>query len=229
MSHPPNASTRYIGLDIHKHYALAIGVDAARQPVFGPHRVSVQKLESWVRKHLTRHDHIVMEMTTNTYLFYDVLKPRVASVIAVHPPHVKLIVGAKVKTDKKAATALAQLHAVGLLEGVWMPPQRVRDLRALVAQRDKMVRLSTIAKNRLHAVLHRTRLALEIPEKKHLFTPENRGWWENLPLAELEKERLLSDLDTLEFAQKQVARLEGNSRSKNAQKGAQKTSFAQGI
>lgn len=40
-----------------------------------------------------------------------------------------------------------------------MPSQAVRDQRALVAGRTKMVRLSTQAKNRLHAVLHRHHLA----------------------------------------------------------------------
>jgi len=49
----------------------------------------------------------------NTYLFYDTLFPLVGSVIAVHPPNVRLVTGVKVKTDKKAALSLAQLHAAG--------------------------------------------------------------------------------------------------------------------
>lgn len=49
--------------------------------------------------------------------------------------------------DKKAALALAQLHAARLLP--------VRDLRALVEQRRKHVNLITSVKNRLHSVLHR--------------------------------------------------------------------------
>jgi hypothetical protein len=80
------------------------------------------------------------------YEFHDALSSRVHSVIAVHPPNVALVTNAQVKTDKKAALALAQLHAAGLLTGVWIPPHEVRDLRSLIARREKMVRLSTIAK-----------------------------------------------------------------------------------
>jgi hypothetical protein len=39
----------------------------------------------------------------------------VYSVIAVHPPSVALVTNAQAKTDKKAALALAQLHAAGML------------------------------------------------------------------------------------------------------------------
>lgn len=73
-----------------------------------------------------------------------------------------MVTNAQVKTDKKAALALAQLHAAGLLTGVWIPPYPVCDLRSLIARREKMVRLSTMAKNRLHSMLHR----------HHLITPE---------------------------------------------------------
>jgi hypothetical protein len=102
-------------------------------------------------------------MTTNTYLFHDTLPPLVHSVIAVHPPNVPLVTNVHVKTDKKAAETLAQLHAVGMLKGVWIPPHEVRDLRALIAHREKLVQLSTMAKNRLHAMEHR----------KHLVLPDN--------------------------------------------------------
>jgi transposase len=199
-----NGPTRFFGLDIHKEYFVAVGVNAQREVVFGPQRVSNYQLDEWVARVLTTQDSVVLEMTTNTYLFYDTLVSLVHSVIAVHPPNVALVTNVKVQTDKKAALALAQLHAAGLLEGVWIPPQEVRDLRALIARREKMVRLSTMAKNRLHSMLHRNHLIL--PEKP--FAPEQRSWWESLSLSSTEQFLVRSDLDTLEFAQKQVAQAE---------------------
>jgi transposase len=196
--------TRFFGLDIHKEYFVAVGVDAQREVVFGPQKVSNHQLDEWISRVLTIQDTVAVEMTANTYLFYDTLLPHVHSVIAVHPPNVPLITNAQVKTDKKAALALAQLHAAGMLTGVWIPPHEVRDLRALIARREKMVRLSTMAKNRLHAVLHRNHLVL--PEKP--FAPEQRSWWESLPVSETEQFLVRSDLDTLEFAQKQVEQAE---------------------
>jgi transposase len=150
--------TRFIGLDIHKAYFVAVGVDAQKQVVFGPQTIPNYQLDAWVLKFLQPADAVVVEMTVNTYLFHDVIAPHVHSFIAVHPPNVTLVTGVKVKTDKKAALTLAQLHAVGMLEGVWIPPEPVRDLRAVIAQREKMVRLSTQAKNRLSSLLHRRHL-----------------------------------------------------------------------
>ena len=196
--------TRFIGLDIHKEYFVAIGINQQREIVFGPRRVSVYQLEDWILRYLTKEDTVVLEMTTNTYLFYDALLPHVHSVLVVHPPHVALVTKVSVKTDKKAALALAQLHAAGLLEGVWIPPHSVRDLRALLAQREKMVRLSTMAKNRLHSLLHRNHLIL--PGKS--ISPDQREWWNELALSETEQVMVSSDLDTLEFAQKQIEKIE---------------------
>jgi transposase len=207
------SSTRFFGLDIHKEYFVAVGVNAQREVVFGPQRVSNYQLDTWGLRVLTPQDSVVLEMTTNAYLFYDTLLPHVDSVIAVHPPNVTLVTGAQVKTDKKAALALAQLHAAGLLTGVWIPPHEVRDLRALIARREKMVQLSTMAKNRLHSMLHRNHLIL--PEKP--FSAGQRAWWESLSLSATEQLLVRSDLDTLEFAQKQVEQVEECLKRESAQ------------
>jgi len=197
---------RFIGLDIHKKYFVAAGVDDKLHPVLGAYEAPMRCLERWAKKNLTSEDAVVVEMTTNTYAVYDTLQPLVHSVTVVHPPHVALIVRAQVKTDKKAAFTLAQLHAAGLLPGVWIPPLEVRELRALVAHRRKMVKLASIAKCRLHAVLHRH--DLELPEGWEPFSAEMRVWWEHLKLSPLERQLLRSDLATLDFAKSQVGSME---------------------
>jgi transposase len=197
---------RWIGLDVHKHYLVAIGVDQEKQQVFGPSRVTYPQLEAWITKHLTKADAVVLEMTTNTYQLYDELSPHVASVTVVHPPHAALVVRAQVKTDQRAALALAQLHAAGLLPAVWIPPAEVRELRALVAQRAKMSRLVAQAKNRLQALLHRHHIVP--PDGLDIYASDVRSWWLLLPLTAMEKVRVQCDLDTLAFAKGQVTQLE---------------------
>jgi transposase len=197
---------RFIGLDIHKKYFVAIGVDSKMNQVFGPYEAPMRYLERWAKKNLAPEDAVVLEMTTNTYVVYDTLKPLVHSVTVVHPPHVALIVRAQVKTDKKAALNLAQLHAAGLLPGVWIPPVEVRELRALIAHRRKMVKLSSIAKCRLHAVTHRH--DFELPEGWEPFSEEMRVWWEHLKVSSLERYCLMSDLATLDFARSQIKIIE---------------------
>ena len=39
---------RFIGLDIHKKYIVAIGVNADQETVFGPFQFPVQTLARWV-------------------------------------------------------------------------------------------------------------------------------------------------------------------------------------
>lgn len=196
--------TRYIGLDVHKHYLVALGVDADLNVVLPLRRVELSNLEGWMKKTLTKADEVVLEMTTNTWQLYDELSEYAGKVTVVHPPHVALITRSQVMNDKIAASILARLLAKGLLVGIWVPPQEVRELRGLVAQRQKMTRLATQAKNRLHAVIQRHHLK---PPAGNPFAKTNNDWWASLSLGRLEKMNLQSDLETLQFAQQQEARL----------------------
>ena len=62
----------------------------------------------------------------------------------------------------------------------------------------------SFGKNRLHSLLHRNHLVL--PGKP--FSPDQREWWNDLALSETEQVIVSSDLDTLEFAQKQIEKIE---------------------
>ena len=203
---PLCAPTRWMGLDIHKAYFVATGVNASKEPVFGPMRVDNHGLKDWVTKHLAKTDAVVMEMTTNTYIMHDTIAPYVHSVCVVHPPHVALITRAQVKTDRKAALGLAQLHAAGMLSAIWIPPQPIRDLRSLVAQRWKMVRLGSVAKCRLSNVLHRHHL--DAPDGSQPYLAKLKDWWMALPVQGVERSNLECDWETVEFAERQKKRCE---------------------
>lgn len=195
---------RYIGLDVHKHYLIAVGVDEELNGVLPVRRVEFSYLETWMKKTLTKQDEVALEMTTNTWQLYDELCEYAGSVLVVHPPHVALITRSQVMNDKIAASILARLLAKGLLVGVWVPPQDIRELRGLVAQRKKMTGLATQAKNRLHAVLQRHHL---LPPQGNPFHEAQQKWWLALPMGPLEKGNVQSDLETLQFAQRQQERL----------------------
>ncbi len=197
---------RYIGLDVHKYYLIAIAVDGDLNKVYGPQRVELSQFEKWIKKTITKQDAVVFEMTANAWHIHDELLPYAYSVTVVHPPHVALIVRAQVMNDKIAAMQLARLHAKGLLVGIWVPPREVRDLRTITIQRQKMIRLKTQAKCRLQATLHRYHILP--PEDVKLFSEENEPWWRELPVSILEKVRIESDLATLAFAEGQIQSLE---------------------
>ncbi len=100
---------RYIGLDVHKHYLIALGVDADLNVVLPARRVELFRLDGWMKKNLTKQDEVVLEMTTNTWQLYDELVEYAGSVTVVHPPHVALITRSQVMNDKIAASILARL------------------------------------------------------------------------------------------------------------------------
>lgn len=184
-------SIRYVGLDVHKHYVMVGAVDQTQQTVLPPRKVALVELESWAQKHLLPTDHVALEATTNAWYVHDLLEPLVGRVLVAHPPQVKLIAAAMVKTDKKDTMTLAKLLAVNLLPTVWVPPVHVRDLRALLAHRRRLVSQQTQCKNRLQSILHRHHIVPPVSKPYH---PDQRDWWLNLDLAAGDKLRIRQEL-----------------------------------
>lgn len=113
--------TRFLALDVHKHYVMLGAVDATQKIVLPPRRLSFGELELWQQKHLSDADAVVLEATTNAWHLYDQLSLRAASVTVAHPLLVKLITAARVKTDRRDTIHLARLLAAGLIPAVWVP------------------------------------------------------------------------------------------------------------
>jgi transposase len=126
---------RYVGLDVHKHQVTVAAVDSQQRMALTPHKVAVERFAAWARQHLQSTDHIALKATTNSWTFHDQLKPLVAEVAVANCFQVKLISASARKTDKQDALVLAKLLAAYLLPTVWVPPQPVRELRALTSHR----------------------------------------------------------------------------------------------
>ena len=71
----------------------------------------------------------------------------------------KLISAARVKTDARDTIKLARLLAAHLIPAVWVPPVAVREVRALVSHRKRLVQQRMQARNRLQGVLQRHNLS----------------------------------------------------------------------
>lgn len=186
---------RYVGLDVHKHYVMVGAVNAAQAVVLPPRKVSLAELEGWAKKHLRPTDEVVLEATTNAWFLYDLLEPLVERVVVCHPPQVKLIAAALVKTDKKDTMTLAKLLSVNLIPPVWVPPTYVRELRALINHRQRLIAPQTRLKNRLRSLLQRHQV---VPPGGELFAAANRPWWLGLRLTSSEKLRARQDLVLLD-------------------------------
>jgi len=200
-----NLQQRYVGLDVHKHYVMVGAVNAAQETVLPPRKVSLLEFEGWAKKHLRPTDEVVLEATTNAWYVYDLLVPLVARVVVGHPPLIKLIAAAVVKTDKKDTMTLAKLLAVNMIPAVWVPPAPVRELRALISHRQRLISQQTRLKNQLRSLLHRQHL---VPPDGPLFGVANRPWWLGLSLSPSEKLRARQDLTLLDQLAPLIAEVE---------------------
>lgn len=190
-----NQTQRFAALDLHKRYVVAGAVDREQAVVLKPRRVSLVELEDWAKRQLLPTDSVVLEASTSAWFVHDQLEPLVHRVVVVHPYHVKLIAASMVKTDKIDTLVLARLLAANILPGIWVPPPHVRELRALIAHRQHLVKQRTAAKDRLHSVLHRHSI---IPLEGNLFSDAAQGWWANLTISGSERLRVRQNLSIAE-------------------------------
>jgi transposase len=197
---------RYLALDVHKHYLVAGGVNAQQEIVMPPRRFDFGEWAIWSAKNLRATDALVLEATTNTWTFYDQIAPRVGRCVVAHPGLVKVIAAARVKTDNRDVLHLARALAANLIPEVWVPPLEVRELRALLSHRRRLVKMRTMTRNRLNSVIHRYNLT---PPRGELFTtPKYREWWLGLKLSPTEKLRIRQDLATLDHLEPEIAEVD---------------------
>lgn len=198
-------SSRFIALDVHKSYVMVGAVNTEQEVVLKPRRVAMNYFETWCTKNLQASDEVVLEATSNAWHIHDILKPQVKEVLVAHPYHVKLIAGASVKTDKRDTLALARLLAAKMIPAVWVPPHQVRELRALIAHRKRLISQRTAAKNRLHAILHRHNI---VAPAGRPFSEENREWWDSLNISSSEKLCLRQEWTIIEQLNPLIAEIE---------------------
>lgn len=196
---------RYIGLDVHKHYITVGGMNRQQEIVLRPRNVEMERFKRWAAENLHSTDEVVLESSTNTWDIYDTVAPLVKRVVVAHPAEVKQIANARVKTDNQDVVRLLRLLIADMLPEVWVPPMEVRELRALISYRWRLVKMATAIQNRMHSLLHRHNI--QAPEGK-VDTGENREWWEQVQLSELERLRLNQELQTLRLVREHIVEVE---------------------
>jgi transposase len=145
---------RSIGLDVHRDFCEVAISEGGLARSAGRVATRREQLELFAGS-LAATDRVVLEATGNALAIARILEPHVAEVVLAHPKRLRAISHAKIKTDKFDARVLAELLAAGLIPTVWIPDERSRVLRRLVARRRGVVKRRTQVKNEAQAVLHR--------------------------------------------------------------------------
>jgi transposase len=122
----------------------------------------------------------------------------------VHPLRCKAIASARLKNDKVDAAILGQLLRADLLPEAWIAPPPVRQLRALLRHRVQLVRLRTLLRNRIHAVL---------ADHGHdrpsgCWSGPGRAWLASLQLPAVSREVVNDDLALIDALQDRIDRLD---------------------
>lgn len=147
---------RVAGLDVHRDTVAACvrvpGPGSTRQKfvqTFGTTTGDLMALGDWLKVHGVTH--AAMESTGVYWKPVYYILEEAFTVLLVNPAHMKNVPGRK--TDVKDCEWIAELQEHGLLNGSFIPPKPIRDLRDLTRRRTTVTQERAHEVQRLHSVL----------------------------------------------------------------------------
>lgn len=198
----------YAGIDYHKRYTQVNVINAK-----GENQASARLSNDYAQievffQSLAEPCQVVLEAGWNWGVMHDWLEQMdcVSEVQLAHPYRTRAIAAAQVKTDAIDAHTLAQLLRTGLVPRAYIPSRETRQLREMVRQRLFLVRLRTMLKNRIHALLDRHHVAM--PSGSDVFGKRGRQYLSQVVLAPAVQDLLNQDLRLLESLNEEIRQVE---------------------
>ena len=190
----------HLGIDVHKRYAQ-VAVRNESGKVVDEVRVRNANLDELAQQYAG--GEAVLEATTNYYHIYDTLSEYLDVTVA-HPGKLKLIGNADTKTDRIDARELARLLWLGSLPESYVPPEEIRECRALVRGRHSLVNTRTEYVNKIHALLSDTGITKSVKP----LSVKGREFLEELSLPAPWGALLESYLEVIDSLTEEKTRLE---------------------
>jgi transposase len=177
-------ATRYVGVDVGKARCRAAIMNKQgiieKEFFFENTNKGIQHLTSL----LTCEDQVVMESTANLWLtLYEALDDKNIKTVLANPMKTKAIASARVKTDKVDAKILAHLLRADLVAESYVPPQQIREIRALIRHRLSLTKMRTMVKNKVHALTDKYGYRCEYSD---MFGVAGLKWLKTLEMKELD-------------------------------------------
>ena len=195
----------YIGVDYHKWYSYLVVKDeqgkVERKGTILNRREEFQQfLEPYYP------GKAVLEATRNWGLIYDWLEEILDDVALAHPLKARAIAEARIKTDKISADILCDLLRANLLPKAYVPNKETREAKNILRQRMFFVRLQTMLKNRIYAILDRHPEVLsEAPNVSDIFGASGMEWLKQVALTGEDNRLLASELDLLKVLKGKIS------------------------
>lgn len=195
-----------IGMDVHvRNSYLQVSDEAGRRLKRGRVSNTLDELAAFLGPFEDRPMTVSLESTTNSRAIVQLLERYGEqagldlTTQVLDARRLRIIAESVNKSDKVDAAALAELTRSGLhLPRCYVPDQEVFALREHLRQRADLVRVRTMLKNRVHALLHRRGVC---PPARGVFTGTGRRWLAELALDEAGRcllDQLLAMIDQLE-------------------------------
>lgn len=199
----------YIGVDYHKRYSYIVVKDeqGGREQT-GMVNNTREEFQRFLKPF--QPGKAALEATRNWGLIYDWLEEILDDVALAHPLKVRAIAEARIKTDKISADILADLLRAGLLPRAYVPDKEVREDKNILRQRMFFVRVQTMVKNRIHAILDRhPDILSQAPSVSDLFGASGMEWLRRLVLPGEDNRLLISELELLEVLKRKISQSDG--------------------
>lgn len=143
---------KYVGVDLHKNQFCAYWKTETGKGIFREYPMTAVGIKKF-REKLDRWTEVGVESTGNSRYFYDSIADAVKKVRIINPSQFKVISESVKKTDKKDAELIAEYLSKGLLPEVRVMEKDTRELKSLIETRDKLVKLRSTLKNKIHGIL----------------------------------------------------------------------------
>lgn len=193
----------YAGIDAHKKTTHITVMDDIGRVL---RRKQVPSSPAGFHQALGGYDEPIKAVLEASYTWgpmYDWLAEIADEVVLAHPAKVRAIADARIKTDKIDSETLAHLLRADLIPVAYAPCKEVRAVKRVLRQRMFFVRVQTMLKNRIHALLNQHALAL--PNVSDLFGRAGLRCLQSLELPDPDARILHEDVALLEVLQQRVA------------------------
>jgi transposase len=140
---------RFVGVDLHKNMFVVSYFEG------GVHRMRSYRLDEMNRfmDGLKADDVVGVESTNNTRYFVDSIREHVGKVKVINPSKFKVISKSVKKTDENDAKVIAEFLSKDMVPEVRMKDKKSAQINSLANTRDKLVKLRTVLKNKIHNIL----------------------------------------------------------------------------
>jgi transposase len=196
----------YVGIDAHSKTSWITVMDE-KGKILKREQISTSRKN--VRRSLGRYRQpvkAVVEASRSWGPIYDWLDEVSDDVLLAHPAKVRAIAEARIKTDKIDSETLAHLLRADLIPQAYAPSKDVRAKKRVLRQRMFFVRVRTMLKNRIKALL--SQHSVETPQVSDLYGKKGLKWLNALELPEPDGKLLKEDLGLLLVLNERIATTE---------------------